>query len=268
MIESIGYGSFSTVYRARNRKTNEIFAIKMATIEDYEEENGITALNTDKVLTYDMRRINREIELWKPLDHDNLCRLLDVIVDEKECKVAFIMEYAEDGDLLNLLSEKSLATEVIKDYFRQLCEAVKYLHGKGVIHSDVKLENILLNGKMIKLSDFGLARLVSSRSIDENCGTVEYAAPELLQTIGSEVDYDPFKADIWALGVALYALLHRQFPFDGPTPKILKVRILTTDPAYPNTDNIPTEALQKLAKRLLEKNWRKRPSIEEVLGEL
>ena len=264
--ESIGYGSFSTVYRALNRKTSEIFAIKLAKIEeDFEEETAVTNVNIDKVLKYDMKRIEKEIDLWKPLDHDNLCRLLDVIVDEKEKKVAFIMEYAKDGDLLNLLSEKSLETELIKEYFRQLCEAVKYLHGKLVIHGDIKLENILLNGTKIKLSDFGLARRASNCDFVENCGTVEYAAPELLQTCA---ECDPFKADIWALGVALYALIHRQFPFDGPTPKILKVRILTSEPAYPLMEDEKADKLQKLVRKMLEKNWQRRPSIEEILNEL
>ena len=267
--EPIGYGSFSTVYRALNRKTNKIFAIKLAKIEeDFEEETTITNANIDKVLKYDMKRIEKEIELWKPLDHDNLCRLLDVIVDEKEKKVAFIMEYAKDGDLLNLLSEKSLETEVIKEYFRQLCEAVNYLHGKLVIHGDIKLENILLNESKIKLSDFGLARRASNCGFVENCGTVEYAAPELLQTAVDSAECDPFKADIWALGVALYALIHRQFPFDGPTPKILKVRILTSEPAYPILEDEETEKLQKLVKKMLEKNWQRRPSIEEILNDL
>lgn len=260
LSEPIGYGSFSTVYRARNRKTNQIFAIKLAKIEEHDDGS----LNPDKVLSYNVKKVQREIELWKPLDHGNLCRLIDVIVDEKEGKVAFIMEYAEHGDLLNLLSEKSLTTAVIINYFRQLCEAVKYLHERGVIHGDIKLENILINGPTIKLSDFGLAKQIGVDNFEENCGTIEYAAPELL-TGEKESDLDPFKSDMWALGVVLFSLLHRQFPFDGPTPKILKVRILTTEPNYPETG---AKELQELTKKLLDKNWRRRPSIDEVLRHL
>ena len=131
--EPIGYGSFSIVYEARSRKTNETFAVKLAKIEEYERQKEMIVIdNADRVFSYDMNRIEREIELWKPLDHDNLCRLVDVFIEEKEGKVGFIMEYAQNGDLLNLLIENELPFEVIKDYFLQLCEAVKYLHEKKI----------------------------------------------------------------------------------------------------------------------------------------
>ena len=266
--EPIGYGSFSIVYEARSRKTNETFAVKLAKIEEYERQKEMIVIdNADRVFSYDMNRIEREIELWKPLDHDNLCRLVDVFIEEKEGKVGFIMEYAQNGDLLNLLSENELPFEVIKDYFLQLCEAVKYLHEKGVVHGDIKLENILINEPRIKLSDFGLAKRAYSDNIEENCGTVEYAAPELLSE-DKEEGLDPFKADMWALGVVLYALLHRQFPFDGPTPKLLKIRILTTEPVYASIDNERMKQLHELTKKLLEKNWKRRPTVDEVLSDL
>lgn len=265
--EPIGYGSFSTVYRAHNRKTGEIFAIKLVKIEEQEDESEA---NKDTFMAYNLKRIHKEINLWKPFNHVNLCRLIDVIIDEEKGTVAFIMEYANNGDLLNILSEKSLHIGEVLNYFRQLCEGVKYLHENGIVHGDIKMENILLNNEKVKLSDFGLAKKASCYDFKDNCGTVEYAAPELLIGDPEIEKVDPFKADIWALGVTLYALLHHQFPFDGPSPKILKVRILTTEPIYHpcKADDEKYTKLQELIKKLLEKNWKRRPSIEEILKEL
>lgn len=263
--EVIGFGSFSTVYKAKNKKTHETVAIKIAKIEK-ERRNEDNQL-IDQVLLYDMKRITKEIELWKPLKHANLCQLLEVVVDEAEENVSFVMEYAKDGDLLTLLNEADgdiLANP--RGYFKQLCEAVKYLHSNGIIHCDIKLENILLSEGQVKLSDFGLAGSVNMRSQFErnNCGSVEYAAPELL--MDSEAKYDdPFKADIWSLGVVLYALMYKQFPFDAPTPKILKVRILTLEPKYPIEDGVDA-GLVEILKMLLQKKAERRPRIEELLG--
>lgn len=259
LSEPIGYGSFSVVYKARKRGEEGYFAVKIAKIEE-NPENCDENWGEDRILTYDRERIAREIELWKPLDHENLCRLLDVFFVDEDKKVAFIMEYAKDGDLLTILGMKSLPTETIRSYFKQLCRAVGYLHERGLVHGDIKLENILVDGENIKLSDFGLARRIGEASMNNNCGTVEYAAPELLQE-GSSVD--PLKADIWALGVALYALIYGQFPFDGPTPKVLKIRILTTEPLYTEIDGF--SELISLTKVLLDKNPNRRPCLKEIL---
>ena len=262
LAESIGFGSFSIVYKAKRRGENDNFvAIKIAKIEiEHEEDHQETC---DRILVYDRKRIEREIDLWKPLNHDNLCRLLHVFIDEKEGKVSFVMEYVKDGDLLTLLSEKGLKEDKIKEIFKQLCSAVEYLHDCDLVHGDIKLENILVNGDEIKLSDFGLARkiLAGEKDSNFNCGTVEYAAPELLQNDSVEV---PFKADIWSLGVVLYSLLYRRFPFDGPTPKVLKIRVLTSEPIYTEIEG--NSELVKLVKKLLNKNPLNRPSIKEIIN--
>lgn len=255
MGEAVGYGSFSTVYKATHKPTGQIVAVKVAKIE---EETGPEAALEDQILAYGRERIEREIELWKPLDHVNLCKLLKVIFVDG--KVAFVMEYAENGDLLTRISETPLDLSTVRDYFGQLCAAVHFLHSRNIIHGDIKLENILLTEGGVKLSDFGLARYAAKeRGLKNNCGTVEYAAPELLTE--SEDDCCPFKADIWALGVALYALLYRTFPFDGPTVKILKVRILTLEPVYPEIED---NRLLSILKGLLQKDPKGRPSIGEL----
>ena len=277
----IGYGSFSTVYKANDRETSKLVAIKVAKIEDGELEGVGSDGDGDKILVCGRKRLEREIELWKPLDHDNLCKLLDVIVDQKQDQVSFVMEIALGGDLLNLLNEvESLNPERVLMYFRQLCDGVRYLHEKGIVHGDIKLENILLTEEgRIKLGDFGLARK-SNDLIKQNCGTVEYAAPELLTDLLTD-NSDPFKSDIWSLGVTLYALMYKRFPFDAPAPKLLKARILTAEPIFRDLEecegdegdegdegessSIHWRRLVNIAKVLLQKRPEKRPSIEDIL---
>lgn len=259
--EVIGHGGFSTVYKARN-KIGDFFAIKVAQIDEQAQKSHDIEQQEDPVLVYDLPRIEREIYLWKPLDHDNLCRLIDVFLCEKEKKVYFVMEYADEGDLLTYIEGKGLSCTKVKEFFKQLCEAVFYLHEQGIVHGDVKLENILIKEDRVKLSDFGLARRAREVVFKTNCGTVEYAAPELFKTDC----VDLFKADVWALGVVLYSLLYQHFPFNGSNVKDLKTRITAEEPRYKALEGA-TELIE-LTKRLLDKKAERRPSIESILQAL
>ena len=181
------------------------------------------------------------------------------------------MEYAENGDLLSMLGDHNcvLSVKMIKDYFKQLCCAVHYLHGKNLIHGDIKLENIFISREeTIKLGDFGLVR--GSFEVLEKFGTVEYAAPELI-TRETETMVDPFKADMWALGVVLYALIFKEFPFDGTSAKIIKSKILNGEvscclfPEESEESEIEDkDLLLNILKRLLNKKPELRPSTQEL----
>lgn len=253
----IGHGSFSTVYKAKSRLTNEIVAVKIAKIE-----NESLELQKPGILCYNSARIEREISMWKPLAHEHLCGLIDTFIIEKpEFMAVFVMEYAEKGDLLGLLEcpLSELSVETILEYFGQLCESVAYLHSLDIIHGDIKLENVLLTeNNCVKLSDFGLSRYASSESFD-NCGSIEYAAPELI--MGNVVD--PFKTDIWSLGVVLYSLLYRKFPFDAQTLKLLRTRILFHEPSFDVSDEF-SDNLIPLLRSLLDKNPERRPTASEI----
>lgn len=296
--EQIGFGSFSVVHRAINLETNERVAIKIVKPEKTTTENSF--------VTYDFEGVKREIKFWSGLDHPNLCKLYKVIEfedgkeeeeeekeDELALQVAFVMEYATGGDLLSYLSSpanKNLPSFVIKEYFRQLIEAVDHLHCAGLVHGDIKLENILLTDdkissvsipfnndrylfKRILLTDFGLTRPVSV-TIPIKCGTIEYSAPELLlfntenvnENENENISIDPIKADIWALGIVLYGMIFKRLPFDGSTPKSLKTRILTSQPKYNESDSKNEYYyLINLCKMLLKKNPSERMDLKEVL---
>ena len=146
--------------------------------------------------------------------------------------------------------------------FAQLLGAVTYVHDKSCVHRDLKLENILLDKhENVKLCDFGFTREYEGRAsyLQTYCGTVCYAAPEMLK--GEK--YAGEKVDVWSLGIILYALLTGELPFDEDDDNATKVRILTTEPKYP--DHLPPDA-KTLIVALLSKRPLLRPSLSEILA--
>ncbi|KAK6202511.1 kinase-like domain-containing protein [Scheffersomyces amazonensis] len=159
-------------------------------------------------------KIHREINSLKLLNHPNIVNLVEVMKSGKY--IGIVLEYASGGELFDyILHHKYLKENVAKKLFAQLVSGVDYMHSKGLIHRDLKLENLLLDKhKNVIISDFGF---VNSYNKDKNdymktsCGSPCYAAPELVLT---QSPYEGRKVDIWSLGVILYAMLSGYLPFD------------------------------------------------------
>jgi serine/threonine protein kinase len=138
-----------------------------------------------------------------------------------ECEkyVGLVMEYASGGELFNLiLARRFLMEREARRYFAQLILGVHQLHSMAVVHRDLKLENLLLDGERnIKISDFGFANRLSVKDpcgpsmMKTSCGSPCYAAPELVL---SDDGYDGRAADVWSCGVILFAMLAGYLPFD------------------------------------------------------
>lgn len=168
----------------------------------------------------------REIEVVKGLKHPNLIRFLQAI--ETTHRVYIIMEYAQCGSLLDMIRRDTFIDEFrSRRWFRQLLEAIDYCHGRGVVHRDIKCENLLMDQNFnIKLSDFGFARgqMKSKNGIaplsETFCGSYAYASPEILKG----VPYLPQSSDVWSMGVVLYAMVYGRLPFDDTNySQLLKV---------------------------------------------
>lgn len=159
-------------------------------------------------------KIHREINSLKMLNHPNIVNLVEVMKSGKY--IGIVLEYASGGELFDyILQHKYLKENVAKKLFAQLVSGVDYMHSKGLIHRDLKLENLLLDKhKNVIISDFGF---VNSYNKDKNdlmktsCGSPCYAAPELVLT---QAPYEGRKVDTWSLGVILYAMLAGYLPFD------------------------------------------------------
>lgn len=174
-------------------------------------------------------KVFREINALSILSHPNIVKLEEVIQNDKY--IGIVLEYASGGELFDhILTHRYLKDNVACRLFAQLVSGVHYLHSKGIVHRDLKLENLLLDKhKNIMISDFGFANSFnygSDGSINDlmstSCGSPCYAAPEL---VVSDAKYIGRKVDVWSCGVILYAMLAGYLPFDD-------------DPDNPDGDNI------------------------------
>ncbi|PNS17785.1 Protein kinase kin1 [Sphaceloma murrayae] len=149
----------------------------------------------------------------------------------------------------------------VQRIFTQLLGAVSYVHIKGCVHRDLKLENILLDKHgSVKLVDFGFTREYAGNTsyLQTWCGTIAYSAPEMIK--GEK--YAGEKVDVWSLGIILYALLVGELPFDDDDDNVTKSRILKEEPKYP--DHL-TDGAKELVGKLLSKRPLLRPTLPDLL---
>lgn len=210
IIKTLGYGNFASVKLAEHCVTKVQVAIKIVKKADLNEES--------------MCKMRKEIEVLKKIRHPNIVELYQVIENDK--KICLVMEYCSGGELFDYLGKvKRFSDNEARKKFRQIVSAIQYLHHNGIVHRDLKAENILLDDKgNIKIADFGFADFCSEDCLmDQFCGSPPYAAPELFQGI----KYIGFKVDIWSLGVILFALLVGSYPFHADDLGALKKRVIS-----------------------------------------
>ncbi|CAG8539864.1 17857_t:CDS:10, partial [Gigaspora rosea] len=183
-IEKLGEGTYGIVYKAQNKDTNEVVALKRIRLDNEEEGVPCTAI--------------REISLLKELKHANIVRLYDVLHTEK--KLTLVFEYL-DSDLKKFLDTYGgdLDVPTIKQLMYQLLKGIAFCHEHRVLHRDLKPQNLLINKKCeLKLADFGLARAfgIPVRSYSHEVVTLWYRAPDVL--MGSR-QYST-SIDVWSAG--------------------------------------------------------------------
>lgn len=151
--------------------------------------------------------------------HPNIIKLLDLF--ENSDYYYIVIEYMEGKDLFDYLKERNFA--ITEDRGRhlalQIAEAIAYLHSYGIVHRDIKLENVMMSDtsdkSIPKLVDFGLAKIIGpSEKTTEPFGTLGYVAPEVLKK-----EPYTFSCDLWSLGCITYALLSGSLPFDHESQK-------------------------------------------------
>ncbi|KAM6980197.1 NUAK family SNF1-like kinase 2 [Aplochiton taeniatus] len=207
----------------------------------------------------DLAHIRREIEIMSSLHHPYIITIYEVF--ENKDKIVIVMEYANQGDLYDYISEKQKISErEARHFFRQIVSAVHYCHRNGIVHRDLKLENILLdsNGN-VKIADFGLSNLYHGNEyLQTFCGSPLYASPEIV----NGRPYRGPEVDTWSLGVLLYTLVHGAMPFDGNNHKNLVQQISTGNYRKPIK---PSDACG-LIRWMLMVNPERRATIEEIAG--
>jgi serine/threonine protein kinase len=193
----IGKGSFSTIYKCRHNITNKIYALKEITIDKNKNKKKLS--------------IKREFEIMRKLNHNNIVKIHDVIIDTQLNNIYFIMDYYENGDLSYFLNKQPLKEKFTRKYMKQLSNGLKYLLDNNILHRDLKPQNILLSTNYdIKITDFGFATYYTKDTIINTlCGSPMYMAPEIITRNG----YD-YKSDLWSVGIILYEMLHGYTPFN------------------------------------------------------
>ncbi|HEX7842067.1 MAG TPA: serine/threonine-protein kinase, partial [Kofleriaceae bacterium] len=213
ILTRIGQGGMGKVYKVKHTHLSRTFALKIIS-------NQVAETDEARELFY------REARFASAMAHPNITSVVDFGEDEK-VGMFMVMELAS-GEALNriLFREKQLSTRKACDIVLQVAEALHYIHKQGVVHCDIKTENILLSeeeheGKrsktVIKLLDFGLARsLTASRASTSLSGTPHYVAPERIRGEPASP-----ASDVYGVGILLYELVTGQVPWDGPVQKIL-----------------------------------------------
>lgn len=205
----IGSGGCGVVRLVYNLKTRKPYAMKVIKKEMSPMMKNRDAIN---------EKIINEVKIMKSLDHTHVLGLIDSF--ETESNVIIIMEYLEGRDLLYRITQHNpkkthLAEKDAKFFFLQICRGLKYLHDSQITHRDIKPDNILLDTKdddsIVKISDFGLSKIIAQADMRTVCGTQMYVAPEVLKNKGAYTN----KVDIWSLGCLLYAMLSGSVPFCG-----------------------------------------------------
>lgn len=154
--------------------------------------------------------VENELSIHESLKHPNIVEFIEHLYINGDLFI--IMSLCENKSLRDYVNVRGhLTTDECRYFVRQILFGVRYMHDKGVIHRDLKLTNILLDGKMrVKICDFGLAVRANDPSLDQKhiCGTTNYLAPEVFNHEGFS-----FGTDIWAIGVITFVLLFETLPF-------------------------------------------------------
>ncbi|KAG0323145.1 hypothetical protein BGZ99_002922 [Dissophora globulifera] len=236
----LGTGNFATVHKAIDKKTGVEYAVKVV--------KKTTDFNTRTA-----QSLEREIGTLMSIDHPNLLRLHKVFSEDRYYYV--VTELAKDGELFDNVKRRNNFTEPeARHVFRQLLNGVKYLHDRGIVHRDLKLENVLVMDRRnldVKISDFGLANVIGeSAFLSTVCGTPSYVAPEVIrkEKYGKAVD-------MWSLGVLLYIILCGFPPFtEDLAPPRLREQVLRNMYKFPSPywDEVSEEAVDLIQELLLQ----------------
>uniref|UniRef100_A0AC35U5J6 Non-specific serine/threonine protein kinase n=1 Tax=Rhabditophanes sp. KR3021 TaxID=114890 RepID=A0AC35U5J6_9BILA len=244
--EQLGCGGFGTVHLATHVLTGGKVAIKIIDKKKHGK---------------DMKFIETELQALKELAHQNICRMYQQV--ETKQYLYFIMEYCNGGEMFDYIIKKErLEESEARHFFRQLIQAMAYVHSSGYCHRDLKPENLLITDDLkLKLIDFGLCAKPNNLYTDtlkDYCGSPAYAAPELFD----EKPYLGHHVDLWSMGVILYTLLCGCLPFEDESLSKLRQKVLRGMINFPP---YLSQGSREILRELLTVNPRKRITMEELI---
>ena len=251
IIKEIGSGAFGSVYKIQDKNDNKIYALKKIVLNKKDKE--------------DLDSIKKEAYLLKSIDDENIIKYIDSFFYDDSFYI--ITEFCSNLDLKSFINEHKKENKLINEQtiwaiISNLCNGIKAIHNKNMIHRDLKPGNIFISDNYkIKIGDFGISKILNETNYAQTfAGTLLYMAPEMING-----DKYTNKVDIWALGCIIYELCTLDYCFSDNNilkliNKINSGKHGIIDTKYYN------DRLQNLIDLSLKKNYRERASIEDIIA--
>lgn len=258
ILEKLGEGGMGIVYKAKDTKLDRIVAIKF--LPAHLSANAETKA-----------RFLQEAKATAALNHPNILSIYEI--NEHEQQNFIVLEFIDGRTLKDHLASLDTGSgapvKQVAEWTEQIARGLKVAHDKGIVHRDIKSENIMLTASgQLKIMDFGLAKLRSQSSLTRagsSLGTLAYMSPEQAQGLNAD-----HRSDLWSLGVLMFEMLTGDLPFKSEHEAGLMYLIVNQDPPLPSElDRRLPESVDDLVKRMLEKEREKRfQSVDELLDAL
>jgi len=250
ILSKIGEGSYSTVLKVQRIEDGNIYALKRVKFYKLSEKEKENALN--------------EIRILASVKNKNVISYKEAFFDEKDSSLGIVMEYADKGDLFQLITERKktknyFTEQEVWKIFIQLLNGLKALHDFKILHRDIKSANVFLfKGGICKLGDLNVSKVARKGLGYTQTGTPYYASPEVWQ----EKPYDS-KSDVWSLGCVMYEMITLRPPFQAKSMEELYKKVMRGN--YPRIPTKYSEDLSDAIKLMIQVEAGARPSCEELL---
>ena len=255
VIEELGLGGMGRVYKVLDKTVDEKVALKLHNPDIAAQEQTI-------------ERFRNELKLARKISHRHVCRMYDL--SEADGMPFITMEYISGEDLKSLIRRAGqISVGKAINLTQQICEGLVEAHHTGVVHRDLKPQNIMVDmDGNAKITDFGIARSIKTKGLTGTgiiIGTPEYMSPE--QVEGKPVDQ---RSDLYSLGIILYELVTGKLPFEGDTPLSVAVKHKIEEPRAPQDINaqIPRDLNRVILKCMAKDKKERYQSAEELLSDL
>ena len=247
VIRKLGEGSYSKVYLVNSQKYNQLFAVKTADLRKAPH------LKDSSVMC--------EIEMLMHLNHPNIIKLYEHFMEHNFLFI--VLEYCPGGSLMDVVKTEKNVLGNFWYYARDVISALLFCHKKKIAHRDIKPENIFLDAYgRVTLADFGFACLqMNGLNVKDRCGSRMYTAPELF----TKPNYDPFKADIWSLGITFFVMACGEYPFPIDNTNDLMNCLLNGVIDFPFNFN---NKIKQIIMKMVQVKPEKRASLEEILVDI